>query len=152
MLLDERGLLDRTTIVASDISTRALERARDPVHGRRSLRGVPDQALADRWLEVDDDEVRVAPALIDRIDWRRINLLDQQAIERLGRFDAIICRNVLIYFRSDVIGQVVDSLLAALEPEGVIAVGVSESLMRLGTRIQSLEQGGFFFYGRGRAS
>lgn len=148
MLLEERGLLDRTTIIASDISTRALALAKEPVRSRRSLRAVPNQALADRWLEVGEDRVQVDRALIDRIDWRRINLLDRQAIERLGRFDAIICRNVLIYFRPDAIGQVVDSLLAALEPGGVIAVGVSESLMRLGSRIQSIEEGGFFFYGR----
>lgn len=148
MLLNERGILDRTTIVASDISRQALARARTTVRSRRSVRAVPDPALAERWLEVGETEVRVDPALVSTIDWRRINLLDRPDVERLGTFDAILCRNVLIYFSDEVIGRVIASLLSVLRPGGVVAVGVSESLLRFGGQLVSEEKGGFFFYRR----
>ncbi|WP_373045269.1 CheR family methyltransferase [Vulgatibacter sp.] len=148
MLLEDRGLLDRAEIVASDISGRALARAKRGVYSRRALRQVPERHLVERWLEVHPDEIRIDRSLIDRIDWRRINLLDDAAVGSIGTVDAILCRNVLIYFRDDVITQVVDRLASALRPGGVLAVGVSESLLRFGTRLACEERGGFFFYRR----
>lgn len=148
MLLESRGILDRTTIVATDISHRSLERARSTTRTRRSVRNVPDPALLERWLRVEEREVTVDPALVARVEWRRLNLLDAQAVAAAGPFDAILCRNVLIYFNDDVIVRVVDALHDALRTGGLLAVGVSESLLRLATKLHCVERGGFFFYQR----
>jgi chemotaxis protein methyltransferase CheR len=75
-----------------------------------------------------------------------VNLLDDAAVAELGVFDAIVCRNVLIYFRDETTISVLGRLHRALTPEGRLLVGVSESLIRLGTAFQCEERGGAFFY------
>ncbi|XXY41884.1 protein-glutamate O-methyltransferase CheR [Sorangium sp. So ce260] len=147
MLLAERGLLDKVDLVASDISPRALSRARAGVFGPRSLRSnAPPPPFASRWLDVAPDRVVVRPELHAAIDWRRINLLDAPGVSSLGRFDVIVCRNVLIYFHDNTARWVVSNLAGALAAGGSLLVGVSESLLRLGTALSCEERGGVFFY------
>jgi chemotaxis protein methyltransferase CheR len=82
------------------------------------------------------------------VQFATLNLMDDLAIEALGTFDAILCRNVLIYFRDDQVIRVVDRLTRSLAPTGVLAVGVSESLLRFGTSLVCEERGSSFFYRR----
>jgi chemotaxis protein methyltransferase CheR len=88
------------------------------------------------------------PRIRDAVRFRTLNLLDHTAITQLGTFDAILCRNVLIYFREPQIIGVIERLGTALVPDGLLAVGVSESLMRFGTALTCVERGGAFFYQR----
>ena len=146
MLLDERGLLDRVTLVASDVNERALARARSGRFSRRSVRTVPDGAPADRYLRVGENEVTIDPALAQAVEWRHVNLLDAAAVAALGTFDVILCRNVLIYFRDETAREAVMRLGAALGPGGALFVGISESLLRFGTSLACEERGGVFLY------
>jgi chemotaxis protein methyltransferase CheR len=148
MLLEERGLLDNVTIIGTDISSSVLARAESGRHSRRSLRDGYPPELAARYLEISPQGVIVAPRIRSAVSFQRINLLDSAAIAKLGTFDAILCRNVLIYFKETRVSSVVDRLASALEPGGVLAVGVSESLLRFGTSLVCEERGGSFFYRR----
>jgi chemotaxis protein methyltransferase CheR len=145
MLLDEAKLLDQVTIIASDISARVLAQAKEGVYRRRSLRSLPPGVLG-RWLEGDENGVRVAPHIARAISWRRVNLVDEHEPLELGTFDLIICRNVLIYFRDQTIEKVVERFWRQLEPDGYLAVGASESLLRFKVPFACHEQGGAFFY------
>jgi chemotaxis protein methyltransferase CheR len=145
MLLDEAGLLDQVTLVASDISGRALAHARAGVYRRRSLRALPPGVVG-RWLEGDEDGMRVAPRIHQAVAWRRVNLIDERELTAMGQFDAIICRNVLIYFRDRTIEQVVANLRQRLLPNGLLVVGASESLLRFNVALVCEEQRGAFFY------
>lgn len=146
MLLADANLLGQVDIVASDMSLRALARARTGEFGARALRQVPDPDLAARFVGKRNDAVHVSPELIQAVDFRRVNLMDRAAIEALGTFDVILCRNVLIYFSDETAGRVVRSLEHALEPGGVLLVGVSESLLRFGTSLACEERRGTFIY------
>lgn len=146
MLLDERGLLGRVELIASDLSESAIARARSGRHGRRSLRESYPAALAQRYLTVDEQGVTVAPRIRDAIAFRTLNLLDEASITALGELDLILCRNVLIYFRDAVVARVLGTMAGALAPAGILAVGVSESLLRFGSSLACEEQGGVFFY------
>jgi chemotaxis protein methyltransferase CheR len=146
MLLAERGILDQVEIVASDISGTAIARAQTGRQGTRSLRDGHSEALTARYLVVASNGIAVAPQIRDAVQFKIVNLLDDAAIAALGSFDAILCRNVLIYFRDDTSVRVVDRLRRTLEPGGVIAVGVAESLLRLGTALACEERAGSFFY------
>ena len=73
-----------------------------------------------------------------------------ESFAELGSFDLILCRNVLIYFRDAIIARVLDAMTGLLAPGGVIAVGVSESLLRFGSSLVSEERGGSFFYRKAR--
>ncbi len=147
MLLQARGLLDRTEIVATDLSAAAVARATSARHSKRSLRGAP-HPLAARFLEQDATGVTVRPEIQSAVAFRTLNLLDDAAVGALGMFDAILCRNVLIYFRDEQVVRVVGRLRGALVPDGVLLVGVSESLLRFGTALVCEERGHSFFYRR----
>jgi chemotaxis protein methyltransferase CheR len=149
VLLADRGLHDRVEMVATDISRRALERARAGHFTRRSLRALGPTTTFPAWLEPDGaGGVRAAPALVGRIAWSRVNLLDEEAVQAMGTFDVILCRNVLIYFSDQTTSAVVDRLTAALTPGGTLVVSVTESLMRFGTGLTCEERNGVFFYRR----
>lgn len=147
MMLADRGVLSGVELVASDLSPRALERARAGEHNLRSMRALPP-GVEGRWLEVRDGRPHVKPELVDAVDWRRVNLVDAAAVAALGTFDAILCRNVLIYFQDETALRVVESLTRALVPGGHLLVGTSESLMRFGTALSCEERRGAFFYTR----
>ncbi|HEY5949507.1 MAG TPA: protein-glutamate O-methyltransferase CheR [Kofleriaceae bacterium] len=148
MVLDERGLLDQVEIIATDISSSVLARAQSGRHSRRSLRDGYPPALAARYLESAPHGITVAPRIRTAVQFERVNLIDSAAVAKLGQFDAILCRNVLIYFKETRVLSVVDRLASALKPGGLLAVGVSESLMRFGTSLVCEERGGSFFYRR----
>jgi chemotaxis protein methyltransferase CheR len=147
MLLAERDLLSRVNILASDISTRALAAAAAGRFGRRSLREQPPPALVQRWLDVKPNgQVEVKPVLREKIDFRRINLIDSAERKSAGHHDVILCRNVLIYFSDERTTEVVTGLIDQLEPSGALFVGVSESLLRFGTSLECEEIDDVFLY------
>ncbi|WP_437680838.1 CheR family methyltransferase [Sorangium sp. So ce131] len=147
MLLAERGMLDKVELVASDVSERALARARAGVFSARSLRGnAPPPPFAEKWLRTMPDRVVVSDELVRAVRFQRVNLLDTPGIAALGTFDVIVCRNVLIYFHDNTARWVVSNLSGALAVGGFLLVGVSESLLRLGTALACEERSGAFMY------
>jgi chemotaxis protein methyltransferase CheR len=146
MMLAERDLLDRTEIVAIDANDAALEKARAGVYGGRSFRALPESAA--RWFTSEGATRSVDRKIHDRVQFVRANLVAPGALEGLGTFDLVLCRNVLIYFRDAVVVKVVQSLSKVLRPNGRLLVGASESLMRFGTRWRCEERGGVFLYER----
>jgi chemotaxis protein methyltransferase CheR len=145
MMLYARGVLGRVELIASDISYRALARARTGVYPRRSLRG-PLPPAGQPWLRVEGDSVQVAPGLLAAVHWRRLNLLDDDAVTAIGPCDVILCRNVLIYFSDETVTRVVGRLVDRLIPGGTLLVGVSESLLRFTSSLSCEETAGIFHY------
>ena len=147
MLLAEAGILSQVEIVASDISMKALARARSGEHAPSSLRAIPE-GIRQRYVEERDGRITVSSAIHERIDWRHLNLLDQSAVAELGTFDGILCRNVLIYFRDETIRRIVGTLSGALRAGGRLFVGASESLFRFDSLVRGEEHDGSFSYSR----
>jgi chemotaxis protein methyltransferase CheR len=150
MLLEAAGLLDEVTLIASDISRRALAHAREGVFFRRSLRALPAHA-AGRWLLPIENGMRIEKRIADAVDWRRINLVDTAQVGALGDFDIVLCRNVLIYFSDETVEKVIGTLARALRPNGRLIVGASESLLRFESVFVCEERAGAFFYRKGEA-
>jgi len=145
MLLDAAGLLEEVTLVASDISTRALARAREGVYFRRSLRALKPEAVG-RWLTPLEKGMQVESRLTNAIDFRRVNLIDEAQVRALGQFDIVLCRNVLIYFSDATVQTVIAALTRALTPNGRLIVGASESLLRFTSGLVCEERAGSFYY------
>lgn len=148
MLLDEARILPQVELIASDISERALAHAQRGVYRPRALRMNARHPLAVRYLKPSGPDLTVAEHLRAAIDYRRLNLTEQETLMALGTFDLVICRNVLIYFRDERAREVVHSLAQRVSREGALLVGVSESLMRFGTALECEEHGGVFVYRR----
>jgi chemotaxis protein methyltransferase CheR len=151
LLLAEAGLLDQVDIVATDISQQALDTARRGRYTRRSLRAFRPSSPGQRWVETENDAVVISRRLVDRIDWRRLNLVDGTAISSFAPFDIVLCRNVLIYFSDQTTRAVIDSITGVLRPGGVLLVSVTESIMRLGTTLTCEERDAVFFYRKATA-
>lgn len=116
-------------IVASDISSRVLETARQGRYPLEGTRGIP-QALLNKYclkgVGANHGCFMVEPALASRIDFQAINL--NNPLPKLGMFDVIFLRNVMIYFDSETKVQVVKRLVSHLKPGGYFLVSHSESL------------------------
>ncbi len=148
ILLEQAGLRDSVEIVASDLSERALDRARRGEYTLRAHRALPAEGMPP-WIRVRDNRPIVEERIRTSIDWRRVNLTDAASVLALGTFDAILCRNVLIYFSDETVRTVATNLARALAPDGRLLVGASESLLRFGTTFECEERGGAFLYKRG---
>ena len=112
-------------LCASDLSEPCLEKARTGLYTHFEVqRGLPIAQLL-RWFEKTDDAWRVRPELRQTVRWRRFNLLDSMAA--LGRFDVILCRNLLLHLTPEVRGDVLHRLAGALAPDGVLVLGAAES-------------------------
>lgn len=147
LLLAEQDLLGHVALVASDVSTRALEKAKQGTFGRRALRDITASPAAARRLMTNaDGSVTLPRALLQTIDFRRCNLRDRAQVQAMGTFDVVLCRNVLIYFDDKTVAEVIDGLGKALRPGGALFVGVSESLLRYGTALTCEEHDRVFCY------
>jgi chemotaxis protein methyltransferase CheR len=152
MWLESRGLLDSVELFASDISAVALATARGGRYRARSLRHVPHGVDVPRFIRKQDDTLVLHPRIVSAIQWRKLNLLDAGAVAAIGQTDVVLCRNLLIYFREEVVRRVVGHIAQRLKPGGVLLVGVSESLMRLGTALVCEEHDGAFVYRKAQGS
>lgn len=118
------------TILATDINTTFLERARAGVYGAWSFRET-DPAVRDRYFErVEGVRWRIRSDLRHQVLFTRLNLVedDYPAITNGTTMqDIILCRNVLIYFDDDTIRAVVRRLYRALTPGGWLIVGHAEA-------------------------
>lgn len=146
MWLDQRGWLDHVDVLASDVSAAALSVAQTGRYRPRSLRQIPADIDPARWIDRQGDALIMTPRIKNAVQWKQLNVLDRAALSQLGTLDVVLCRNMLIYFRDDVVRRVVSHLQERLKPGGALLVGVSESLMRFGTGLICEERHGAFIY------
>ncbi|GMA55732.1 chemotaxis protein methyltransferase CheR [Alicyclobacillus sacchari] len=123
----------RSSILATDIDLRVLDKARRGEYGHAQLREVDDR-LRSRYFYQQDGNYRVSDEIREAVQFRQHNLLSDPYPADL---DLIICRNVLIYFTEDTKQLLVRRFAAALRPGGVLFVGSTEQL--LGLSLSGLE-------------
>jgi len=112
-------------ILASDIDEAVLETARRGTYAERLLQDVGD-ALRRQFFTAEGDDFTVCDRLRALVTFRRLNLIGDWPIK--GRFDAIFCRNVVIYFDAATQAALWPRFHRLLEPGGVLFVGHSERL------------------------
>jgi chemotaxis protein methyltransferase CheR len=132
MTLLESGKIGdaQLTIRATDISTRVLDIAARGFYRALSFRAT-EPAMIQRWFRPQDDGFVIDDRIKRLVGFGRLNLLDATRIAAEGPFDAIFCRNVLIYFDKPTQKRVVESFAKALRPGGYLFLGHAESLFHL---------------------
>ena len=118
-------------ILATDINSDVLADAREGLYPHLAVAPIPADALQ-RWFDpvmLDNGQRswRVGAALASLVAVRELNLIGPWPMS--GRFDAIFCRNVVIYFDEDVQAAIWDRLPGALTPGGHVYIGHSERLV-----------------------
>lgn len=113
-------------IVATDLDTNVLRVGAEGIYGAEAINKLP-AGMANRYFDrVDDQRWRAKPALRQMIRFQPLNLVDPQWSVR-GPFDAIFCRNVMIYFDRDTQLAVLRRFAPLLKPDGLLFVGHSEN-------------------------
>lgn len=145
--LNEAGWFERASIeiVATDASSKAIDRAVRGVYRERAFRNLP-AALRDRYFEQDGTDWRVKSDIHARVNWGLANLMEDDQISHLAAADFIFCRNVFIYFSENAISRVVRSFSRYIRPPGYLFVGAAESLIRMTTDFTLTEIDDAFVY------
>ena len=121
---------ERITIIATDLSLKALEIAKNGIYRASSLR-VLEPSLVERYFEQRDQSYYLSERVKKIVQFAPLNLIDSKAIHSLGYFDVIFCRNVMMYFHRETQKQVLSSLMHALNHDGILMLGHADSLCEL---------------------
>jgi chemotaxis protein methyltransferase CheR len=129
MTLEDRLPGTPWEVLASDISTRVLARARLGHYVMERAQNIPPAYLQRFCLKGQgphDGTLLVERTLRNRVQFLQVNL--NATLPQLGQFDFVFLRNVLIYFNADTKRRVVRRVLDTLKPGGWLLIGHSESL------------------------
>jgi chemotaxis protein methyltransferase CheR len=127
-LMPEAADLD-VRILATDIDTQMLAEGRAGVYSSQVVSAVPD-ALRARWFERGGgDRWRANEAMRRLVTFNELNLIGEWPMRR--QFDAIFCRNVVIYFEEETQAQVFNRFVPLLSAEGRLYIGHSERVCGL---------------------
>lgn len=130
MLIEEAGAKLagwNIEILATDLSDDVLQRARSAAYSQFEVqRGLPVQRLARFFRQhgtswIIKDEVR------RHVTFAKHNLLDDN--RKLGQFDVVFCRNVLIYFDVDAKRRIIEQIATMLPSDGYLFLGGTETVL-----------------------
>lgn len=114
-------------IVATDVNSEVVARAREGRYGNRSTRFVPASVLTKYFESDGTGNHRVVEQLRSAVDFRVHNLLKDTPPIR--KADVIFCRNVMIYFDKETQHRLTDHYFAfVLDRAGYLCIGHAESL------------------------
>jgi len=132
-------------VVATDVSTAALERARLGSYDKRELRGLSDERRA-RFLRPRGGRFVVTDELRQRLQVQRQNLARDPLPLPAGSASVVFCRNVLIYFRAQDVPGAVCRVASALSGGGLLFSGVSEAHWQVKGHFELTRLGEAFVY------
>ncbi|MGE5640390.1 MAG: CheR family methyltransferase [Clostridia bacterium] len=121
-------------ILGTDIDTGVLETARRGVYPMEKVEPVSPERLKRYFLRGTGSKegfARVRPELARLVEFRQLNLTGA-AWDLKGPFDAVFCRNVMIYFDKPTQHQVLRRIAGVLAPDGLLFAGHSESFLQAG--------------------
>lgn len=132
--------LPRFRLLASDLSTKALDVARRATYKIDRVRDIAPAMLRryfERGLGAQEGLARLTPDVRRHIEYRAINLVAMEPLDR--QFHFIFCRNVMIYFDRIVQQRVVSMLERQLLPGGYLFISHAESLNGIAHDLQWVE-------------
>lgn len=125
-------------IVATDLADKVLDTARKGYFSQFEVqRGMPVQLLL-KYFTTEDDGWRLNEDVRNMVTFKQFNLLDD--MNSHGTFDAIFCRNVLIYFDEATKTDILDRLSKQLSPDGFLFLGGAETIIGLTESFKALAE------------
>jgi chemotaxis protein methyltransferase CheR len=119
----------RVDILATDLSTEVLEKAKVGVYSQFEVqRGLPIQLLVKYFTQIGETW-QIAPEIRNMVQYKPFNLLSD--FGALGSFDAVYCRNVLIYFDQQTKIDVLERIARLTEADGYLVLGAAETVVGL---------------------
>lgn len=133
------GLPSNVEIVGTDISPTVLADAnRGRYDGLSMARGLSPERKERFFKQVPGENVwELRDDLRKRVVFRELNLLSSYSL--LGKFDVVFCRNVLIYFSSELKQEILEKIAGVLKPNGYLFLGGSESTANYTDRFEMVK-------------
>jgi len=132
-LLDEGNLVEKRDfeIIGIDIDSNVITKAQRGIFSKRSVQFLPQRILSKYFKKLDDNYYEIDKFLRDAITFKVVNVMDKFAMKRLGKFNVIFCRNMLIYFDDKSRKEVAMTFYDMLKPKGYVFLGHAESMSRI---------------------
>ncbi len=122
----------RIEIIATDISDDILAKAKAGIYSQFEVqRGLPITLLV-KYFKQQDEKWQIDPSIRGMVRFENFNLLDDP--RRLGRFDVVFCRNVLIYFNQETKSKVLSSIADVMAEDGYLYLGGAETVLGISDR------------------
>lgn len=114
-------------IIATDICTNILAHAKQAEYDHLAIaRGLTESLQQKYFDKLDNGSWKIKPNIRNRVEFKYLNLIDSYS--GLGKFDIVFCRNVLIYFSTELKLEILSKIHKTLNPGGYLFLGGSEAL------------------------
>lgn len=126
-------------IYGTDVDPQSVSFASNGVYRWEEIKEIPRPFLEGYWKRGTgeiSDFVQISPKIKSQCHFGLGNLVDLP-LSSTEKYDVIFCRNVYIYFNAEQIKKITEMLLKRLEPEGLLFLGLSESLAGLNLDLES---------------
>jgi len=137
------------TILATDINTRALQKASEGVYSNWSFRDTPDWLRPHFFAKTSSGDWAIRPEIKRRVAFSYLNLAADpypSLATNTNAMDIIFCRNVLMYFNADTMRRVVGRLHDALREGGCLFVAPSEASHEFFPQFERMTSQGEIYY------
>ncbi len=125
-IVEERDI----EIVGIDIDSTVIEKAQRAKYSERSVHAIPPTVLR-KWFNAGKLGYELIDDLIGTVDFKVVNVFDKEQMRKLGKFDIIFSRNMLIYFDDASRKEVAMMFYDMLNPEGYVLLGHAEYMSRI---------------------
>jgi chemotaxis protein methyltransferase CheR len=135
-------------IDAFDLDPSRVEMARRAEYGPGALRTATPEQLERYFLPLQEGRWALRSSFRSGVRFTRANILDLETFRGSLPYDAVFCRNVLIYFSEEATRRAVDHFAAVLRPGGLLFLGASESIIGLSDCFETVRFTGTLGYRR----
>lgn len=126
--LGDKGFLWDTKILATDISTSVLSKAKNAEYSSENISNIPMLWRMNYFNKNSNAKYSLRDSIKKEVIFRRLNLMSPFSFKK--KFDVIFCRNVMIYFDANTTQKLVNKFYEVTEPGGYLFISHSESLDR----------------------
>lgn len=124
MILDSISPMSRHTILATDIDSTILEKAKKGEYVYSEVKNVKKEYM-DKYFKIIGDKYIIDSKIKNMVTFKKHDLI----LEKYeNNFDLIVCRNVVIYFNQDVKNEIYKKFSSSLKKGGLLFVGATESI------------------------
>ncbi|KJF27671.1 CheR family methyltransferase [Clostridium aceticum] len=124
-----------TKILATDISSRVLDRAKGGIYSSEEIASLPSSWKNTYFKKQDKEKTVLIDKIKSEVIYRKFNLMED-VFPFKKKFHVVFCRNVMIYFDHKTKVELVNKFYDKMEFGGYLFIGHAESIHRADTRFK----------------
>ena len=132
-------------LVGIDIDTQILQKAKAGIYSKRSISTLSPE-LVDKYFKKDAEHYKIVKEIKENVEFVNVNVMDHYAMLRLGKFDVIFSRNMLIYFSDKARRSILATFYSMLKDGGYLFLGHAERVPRDMNLFEEQNIDGTIFY------